>query len=64
MAVGQSVCTGEAVCSAGAVDCEEEDIQWAAKKIIKECGEEGGSADLICTSTSVEIDGEIECNEA
>lgn len=56
--------TAEVVCAVGAgVDCEDEDIEWAVKKIKKKCGDGGGSVTIICTESSVEIDGEIECFE-
>lgn len=54
--------TAEVMCVAGG-DCEDEDFEWAAKKIRKKCGSNGGYAFITCTDSSVEIDGDIECFE-
>ena len=66
VAVGDPTASGgaaEVVCAdqTGA-ECTGDDIEWAVKKIIRKCGNAGGTAAIKCTETSVEIVGEIKCN--
>ncbi len=52
-----------AVCTALDGDCEDEDFEWASKKVEKKCGESGGWAGIECTDDGVRIDGGIHCFE-